>query len=235
MIQILGRYLTPLLLLCLAAIIGVGSLGYSPAATGLDASDLFSRGLLEGYNTMDLIAAFFFTASIIQVYCGGEGTMRRRLGLIFRASIVGVVLLGSVYVGLVYLASLHGPALAGVPKEQLLAEVAKLALGSQLGVVAAIAICLACLTTSVALTSVYADFISHTVFSVERRLASAVVGTQLVIFGMSLAGLAGITAVTAPALQVCYPILILLVLVHALRGAIQRVFGGSTQDLPVID
>lgn len=222
MIQILGRWLTPSLLICLAAIIGVGLIGHVPASTGWSSSDLFVRGLLEGYNTMDLIAAFFFAASIIQVYCKSDADPRSRLRLILKASAVGVFLLGAVYVGLVYLAASHGPALAGIPKEQLLAAIAKMTLGSEFGVVAAVAISLACLTTSVALTSVYADFISQAYCKVDRRLPSAVIGTLVSFFVMSLFGLSGITAVTAPALQVCYPILICLVLLHGLLGLLRQ-------------
>ncbi|MCB1135163.1 MAG: branched-chain amino acid transport system II carrier protein [Chlamydiia bacterium] len=214
MIQILGKYLTPALLLCLGAIIVQGSIGQLPVESIASSSGMMMNGVLEGYNTMDLIAAFFFSASIIQVYCPKGEDTSSRLRFVLKAGMIGVTLLAAVYVGLVYLAAVHSMSLAAVPKEQLLAVLAKITLGPQLGIIAAVAIVLACFTTSVALTSVYADFISQRILKVERRLPSSVWFTLLASFAMSLMGLTGITAVTAPVLNVCYPLLLGIIVIH---------------------
>jgi len=215
MIQILGKYLTPALLLCLSAVIVQGVLWPAPISSFTAPKGMFVEGLLEGYNTMDLIAAFFFSASLIPAYCSEKEIMGEHLRFVLTADIIRLSRLAAVYIGLVYVAALHGPGLASVPKEQLLAVLARMTLGPQLGVIAAIAICLACFTTSVALTSVYADFLSLRVAGSKTRLALSIYVTLGASFGMSLMGLTGITAVTAPVLQVCYPILLGILFIHA--------------------
>jgi LIVCS family branched-chain amino acid:cation transporter len=100
--------------------------------------------------------------------------------------------------------------LEGVAKEQLLAFIARSVLGQQMGIIAAVAISLACFTTSVALSIVYCDFLKREFFKGHNTLP--ILLTLLSSYVMSIFGLEGITFVTAPALQVCYPALLILIL-----------------------
>jgi len=218
MLEILGRFLTPLLLCCLALIIFMGlQLPSNLAHSSFSHTELFSRGLKEGYNTMDLIASFFFSASIIDILRKSSHDENASLKKALKASAIGILILGAVYIGMISLAALHTVSLQGVPKDQLLVHIAKTVLGSHLGVIAALAIFLACFTTSVALVSVYADFISEKVFRSPAKYTLAIILTQIVSFGMSIFGLQGITFVTEPILQIFYPLLIVLIFVNVGR------------------
>lgn len=67
-LTLLGWILTPLLLACLITIICVGFFTDSlPVSTENNGLELFWHGLIEGYNTMDLLAAFFFSSTIIAI------------------------------------------------------------------------------------------------------------------------------------------------------------------------
>lgn len=213
LLDLLGYILTPLLLACLAAIVfgGMGS-GFGLGASEISATESLKTGLIEGYNTMDLIAALFFSASIIGLLRDSEDCERAALIKASKACAIGTLLLGIVYVGLMGLAAHHAPHLVDVPKERLIAEVARLGLGDQFGVIAAAAVSLACFTTSVALVLVYANFLREHKLS---RWPLAV--TLLASYAMSTFGLNGITALTAPLLQAFYPLLILTIAIYFLR------------------
>ncbi len=215
MLDILGYVLTPLLLACLSMIIFKGvSIQDAFAMPSGEGMEYFYQGLLEGYNTMDLIAAFFFSASVIDILQKTSHEKMRPLWITFKACVVGISLLGVVYVSLIALAGAHADMLQTVPKDQMLAYIAKDVLGPQMGMIAVVAIFLACLTTSVALVVVYAEFLSKTLFKKYESETGAKISSLLITFIMSLAGLKGITMVTAPVLEIFYPFLIGMIIVN---------------------
>jgi LIVCS family branched-chain amino acid:cation transporter len=161
---------------------------------------------------MDLIAAFFFSASIIGIIKASSGDEKSALTKAVKASIIGVATLGIVYIGLITVAASHAGILENIPKDQLMMEVAKNLLGAKVSIIAAIAIILACFTTSVALVVVYADFIQNLLPAKKRSASLALVITMGITFLMSLLGLEGITAFTEPLLQIFYPMLLGLLL-----------------------
>ena len=210
MLDILGYILTPALLLCIAVIVFMGLKNASGLElSSFSGSEMLVRGMKEGYNTMDLIASFFFTSSIISILKKEDENENKILKTMLHSSVIGVLLLGIVYVGLILTAAQHAPHLAGVPKVQLLVHVANTSLGADWGVVAALAVTLACFTTSVALASVYIDFLKEQVFKGRQWVSLAV--TLVVTFVMSIFGLEGISFVTEPVLQIFYPLLFILI------------------------
>jgi len=218
MLDILGYVLTPLLLLCLGLIIvfGVDFSAISPHSS-MHSYESFFRGLQEGYNTMDLIASFFFSASVIEILRRSSHNESLSLSITLKASLVGAFLLGVVYIGLIGLAASQVAILQSVPKDQLLVTIAHAVLGAKLGVISSVAVLLACFTTSVALATVFADFLAEKVFNDEAKYPLALTITQIVTFGMSITGLQGISFVTGPILQVFYPILMVLIVFNVGR------------------
>lgn len=218
-LDVLGYILTPLLLLCLATLIikGINFESLAPASLSSESLPYIFRGLSEGYNTMDLIASFFFSASIIDILRRTSNDEARSLSTTLKASLVGASLLSIVYIGLICLAVSHGEALYTIPKEQLLVHIAKDILGSQLGIIASVAVVLACFTTSVALATVFANFLAERVFGGRDHYPTALFITQSLTFVMSITGLQGITAVTEPILQLFYPMLMIMIAINLTR------------------
>lgn len=217
--DLLGYVLTPILLTCLGITIFRGvalSPGFPPAELGPLA--VMKDGMLEGYNTMDLIASFFFSSTIIgvlkQTIAEDSRSRSCPLSMALKACFIGILILGSVYIGLIGVAAANASILQGVPKDELLAFLAKTLLGARLRAVATLAIALACMTTSIALVIVYADFVRHKLFSDRISYIQAVVLTIVVSFGMSIFGFQGITNLTQPILAVFYPFLIFLMAVN---------------------
>jgi LIVCS family branched-chain amino acid:cation transporter len=218
MIEILGKVLTPLLLLCIALIVALGFYTAPPIEMShFTSGEMFKRGLLEGYNTMDMIASIFFSVSIINILRKSFATQSETLIHTFKSCVVGIVLLGVVYLGLISLAATHSVTLEAVSKDQLFVHVAKSILGPELGFLAAVAVVLACLTTSVALVVVYADFLTEHVFQDAKYQRLSLALTLACTFAMSIFGLSGITSVTEPLLQIFYPTLLILILINVPR------------------
>jgi LIVCS family branched-chain amino acid:cation transporter len=216
-INILGKILTPWLLLILAVVFVKGLMGTEGLASTTHTSpDVFKVGLSEGYNTQDLVAAFFFSSSIIAILTRrGEVDAvkddRPMLRLALRSSVIGIVILAVVYLGLLYLGAAHAPVLEGISKDHLLPSLVRMLLGEQLGFVAALAISLACLTTSVALALVFTDFLRVRIFKEKISHAWALGITSMLTYATSLLGFAGISSILSTAMEIFYPLLIVLI------------------------
>ncbi len=219
-ISLLGRVLTPTLLIILGVLLVIGfSNSQGLGATQHTALAVFGEALGEGYNTQDLIAAFFFSASIIGILTHrGESEPvkddRPALKLALHSSIIGIVVLGVVYMALLYLGAAHAPVLKGISKDLLLPTLVRMLLGNHLGFIAALAIALACVSTSVALALVFADFLRFSVFREKLSHPVTLAITCAITFGMSLLGFAGISAILNTAMEYMYPFLIAMIILN---------------------
>ncbi|KAF3361531.1 putative branched-chain amino acid transport system II carrier protein [Chlamydiales bacterium STE3] len=216
LLKLLGWVLTPFLLVSLATIIVMG-LFTPPTSLQLvneSSKKLFWHGLKEGYNTMDLLAAFFFSSTILS-------TLRLRvieqgcfnaspIKIALSASIVGAALLAAVYLGFSYLAAFHGADLHLTAKDEILAAITFKIAGPHAGILVCLTIALACLTTAIALISAFTDFIHKEVLSTKISYQSTLIASLLITFFISTFEFSGISAFLSPILQTCYPGLIVL-------------------------
>lgn len=216
-IDLLGYLLTPLLLLSLCIIIIKGWIGHpAPQPVEISGAQAFLVGLLEGYNTLDLMAAMFFAtvvvASLKLHFAGEERREHRRLvaAIALRASLVAGLLLGLIYIGLSYAAAYYAPHLNEVDGAQLLGVLAFHLLGPHAGWVANSAVALTCLTTAVALAAVFADFLQHEITKGRIGYFRSLIITLVVTFFMSYLRFSGIVKFVAPVAVALYPALITL-------------------------
>jgi LIVCS family branched-chain amino acid:cation transporter len=224
-LDILGKVITPLLLICIGLIFFKGVISLPEADPAEFTGSFFLLGLSEGYNTMDLIASFFFSASVIHLLTQeNKGSLAKTLPLVFKSSVLGISILGSVYVCLILLSAHFAPFLQGIPKDQILATLAQHILGPVWSVAAIAAIFLACFSTSIALILAYTDFLHEEIFLQKINPNAAMALALAVSFVMSLFGLQGITTVTAPVLKLGYPILIGLIAYNLGKMAFQKRF-----------
>lgn len=234
MLTLLGWVLTPILLCSLVLIIIVG-LMTAPEAPTVEKSSLsmFLHGLSEGYNTMDLLAAFFFSSTIINILRSriktGQEHSNEYLRTAFQASIVGACLLTAIYVGFSYIASFHATSLTAIGKDELLATITMKIAGSYGGLLVCVAIAFACLTTAIALVSAFTDFINTEIFHGKIRYEITLIGTLLLTFFFSTFEFTGISAFLWPILQICYPGLIVLTVLNIAN----RMTGFVTLKVPV--
>ena len=218
LVSLLGTVLTPVLLIALAIILGKGAFGEaSQVDTAHTVSMAFSHGLLEGYQTMDLLAAFFFGAVVVRHLrrilpaAVDEATV---LKITFNACVVGATLLAVIYVGFVYLGSHYAGILGGVNVEQYLGTIATHTLGTYAGLVVCVAVILACLTTAVVLVSVFTEFFQEKIVCNKVSYVTSAVLTLVASFCVSTLKFSGIAAFIGPILEATYPGLILLTILN---------------------
>lgn len=225
--DILGKVLTPILLVLLGMIIvkGFMTAGDEVLVMPVTSGEAFQFGLLEGYNTMDLIASFFFATVVVHLLRDAEkeGKLEKPLNLLLRASVFGMAVLGIVYIGLIAVAALHAPFLREtvVSNDFLLPTLTHHVI-PQFAVISTFAVVLACLTTSMALLMVYAEFLEEVVFRNKVSNLSMLLLTSAIIFGMSILGFKGIMSISGPAFQIFYPCLILLLFINGIRKLRER-------------
>lgn len=215
-LEILGYMLTPMLILCLSSIIFIGFLIPSEVLTNQTSSlSMFLHGLKEGYNTMDLLAAFFFSSAIISILKGknrenGNGYLE----LMLRSSLIGGILLALVYIGFSSISSFHNGGLELTSKDELLTALTLKIAGPYANLLVCLTVTLACLTTAIALISAFSDFAQKMVFLEKISYETTLTGALLITFAISTLQFTGISAFLDPILQICYPGLIVLTLLN---------------------
>ncbi|MGZ3633613.1 MAG: branched-chain amino acid transport system II carrier protein [Parachlamydiaceae bacterium] len=215
-VDILGYILTPFLLISLGIII-VKGLIYSPSAptSPIPAFKVFMEGLKQGYQTMDLLGAFFFSSVVLvclrkDLPAEQMNNTPLLLRLTLNASYIGAALLSLVYVGFSYLAAFHSEQLVGVQTDTLISKIAQIVLGEQAGVIVCIAVALACLTTAIALAAVFAEYMHEDITCFKVGYSTCLIATLICTYFISTLNFTVIIAKLAPVLKVCYPALIVL-------------------------
>lgn len=219
-VPILGKLLTPWLLLGVASVVIFGLyLAPLPGESVLSNAESLLTGIFQGYQTMDLLAAFFFSAAIVE-YLQQHPFIQQNPGTIIqvstRASLIAASLLALIYVGFVALGSKYSLALANTPPEQMLISISKLSLGAIALPIIATTICLACLTTAAVLGMQFAEFVSAEITDNKLKRKPAIILTFLLGYFISLTGFSSLTAFLGQILGIVYPALIVLAIANIL-------------------
>ncbi len=132
MIKILGKWMSPILLTTLITLITIAIIKAPEPADQATRSVAFMNGFTTGYQTMDLFAAFFFSALIFTQIQQSLPQANTRQIILFavKSSILGASLLALIYLGLVFLGSHYSFLIQDVTPELMLPSIAKHAIGS---------------------------------------------------------------------------------------------------------
>lgn len=212
LLPILGYILSPMLIICLLFIIFQGGSSTLPLSeSDFSAWSSFSLGLSTGYDTMDLIAAIYLSSGIwtmVQIYSKDNSPLILKTTL--KAGTLGCIFLGLIYYGLVHAAARFSPFLQNVPPEQLMTHLANLTLGPTMGLIANLAIALACLTTVISLAMTISDIACKEIFQGRPIYTTAISINLIITAGMANLGFGAIMHIIHPFLTVCYPMIICL-------------------------
>ena len=221
LLDAVGKVLTPVLALLLA-ILGIAVLvapqGGVPAVSPDYMRYPMVKGLLEGYNTMDTFGALMFGMLIIDVLKSrGIASVSQQTRYLAVASVIAAIGLALVYIALFRLGGTAGGVIANPQNggEVVAAYVAQL-FGPMGSVVLAGIVGLACLTTSVGLTSACADFF-HTLWPrFSYKQCAAVIAILCAI--VANVGLKQLLVISIPVLVAIYPVAVALVAVTFMRN-----------------
>ena len=221
LIGLLGVVLTPILLISLVCLFYLGATsGATSALTHTSASSSLLTGLLDGYNTMDLIAAFLFATVVLPHFqkdvdtSPSEDKKKALFKKMFFSSIIAAALLLFTYIGLCFISVYHSESVGAIRSEELLGAIAVKLLGPAGGCIAAIAIITACLTTAITLSLIFADYLRKDLCKEKIHPLAALAITLFITTCIANLGFNGISAFLGPILQICYPGLIVLTILN---------------------
>ncbi|MRX72753.1 branched-chain amino acid transport system II carrier protein [Bacillus lacus] len=215
----IGKILTPALLAVLALLMfkafatpmGTFQPTQEPYTEGA-----FFTGFLEGYLTMDTIAALVFGIVIVTAIKERGVTSRKAIaGATVKAGLVAAAGMAAVYLSLAYLGATSVESIGYSENGAVILSNSATYLYGSLGTaVLSLAITFACLTTSVGLVSACGNYFSKILPSISYRTVILIV----TIFGAVIAniGLTQLIAFSLPILVAIYPLAIVLILLSFL-------------------
>lgn len=210
--DILGKFLTPIILLILSliTILGItGDLG-TPVQSTISGNPL-SYGFISGYQTMDALASVLFGVIIISGLEGKGITDKNEQKLFLsNAGFIAAIGLGFIYLSLIYLGA-QISSIKGLTTAQTTLTLAQLTLGNIGKIAFGICVAAACLTTSVGLVALASDW-----FSKLTKISYKKIAISMCLFStvLSVAGLDYIISLSIPVLVILYPVTIVLILLN---------------------
>ncbi len=211
-VDLIGKFLTPLLLISLLImiIVGVSSPIGQIKEINLNVGKIFSDSMLEGYNTMDALAALAFTPIIVESVIN-KGYKNELLKKTIQASLIAVLGLAFVYISLTFLGASVSTSINTDSRVTLLNYIAEKVLGNKGKFVLIVAIIMACFTTSIGLISSISNIFSEfTKDKVSYKFFAIIIA--LVSLLLSALGVESIIRLTGPFLQFVYPLAVILVI-----------------------
>lgn len=222
-VDIVGKILTPALLIGLLAVIARGvlhPLGEVPARTLVENVPI--NGVKAGYQTMDVLAALVFGGIILKsAQSKGYGDPKERFRVVAGAAAIAGAALFAVYMGLTYLGVTTGDQFGRwVNRTFLVTHIVRSLLGQAGTVIFAVVVALACVTTAVALVSSAADFFSELS---GGRASYQVLAVVICVFSavVSNFGLDQIIAIASPVLDLVYPPALTLIVLTSFGGGLR--------------
>lgn len=215
----MGKVLTPTLLL-LILIMFIGSLcrplgNYGPALGNYGTSP-FVHGFLDGYLTMDTIAALNFGIVIaLAIKSKGVEDKKVLISTSIKAGMIAGSLLVLIYSILAHLGAASGGRFGGTENgAQTLTNVTTYIFGKPGAVLLALIFTLACLTTSVGLITSCSQYFSTLTKKISyKNWVRIITLSSMILANM---GLTKILAVSVPILNAIYPIAIMLIVLAML-------------------
>ncbi|WP_203361470.1 branched-chain amino acid transport system II carrier protein [Bacillus sp. REN10] len=211
----IGKVLTPLLLLVLTILVGksfISPMGeIQPPHKDYVSAPVF-KGFIEGYLTMDTIAALVFGIVVISAIMDKGVTEEKQIAKVcIQAGVIAAAGLALVYLSLSFIGATSTEAI-GLQENggAILSKAATYLYGEAGTVILALAIFFACITTSVGLVSATAQYFSR----LSSKLSYSRLVVILSIFSMAIAnaGLTKLIAISLPVLIMIYPLAIVMLL-----------------------
>jgi len=221
----IGKVLTPVLFLVIGALAVksiVSPMGDTGQAQGDFATDAFFRSFVEGYLTMDVIAALVFGIVVINAL-KAEGVTESRAvmkAMVF-AGVVAATGLALVYISLGYIGATSVDVIGLQDNGGAVLALASTVLYGPYGtMILAMTIIFACLTTSIGLVSACAQYFEH---AFPRNSYK----TYVFIFAgfsatIANVGLTQLISISIPVLLTIYPLAIVLMLMSFIDKSFGR-------------
>ena len=228
-VSIIGRWLSPAILLILIAIIGLTIFDADRSLQLTDTVQPFSLGLLEGYQTFDAIGAVVVGAVIIisMQLNDPDSTYEQNKIQIAQSGWLAGGALFLVYAGLILTGALWLDNFdSDISRTSLLTAIGAETLGTATNLFLSILIALACFTTAVGIVTGASDFAKGRLRNSKKAYVLTAVISCILGILMGQFNVGYIILVALPALLLVYPVTIALILLNNLpeNRATNRIF-----------
>ena len=223
-VDIIGKFLTPFLILALVVIIvkGIISPLGAPAETA-KINSVLGKGLIDGYQTMDCFVSLAVgSVLLLTLKNKGYSEPKQQIKMLFKSGLIACTTLGLIYGGLTYLgATVSAKYGLDVEQSQIIVNVTQNLLGNAGKVALGLASFLACLTTSIGLTSASGEYLVNIT---KGKIKYSTFILCICLFGTvtAIIGVSGIVKIGAPILAVVYPPTIILIILAFFKDKIKN-------------
>jgi len=232
MVDYMGQWITPALLLSIVVLCVTGFVKLNQPLTiptvNYQSASLF-KGFIDGYSTMDALAALAFGIVILNILKQKGITEKRQLSAYtMKTAIVAGTALALVYLAIGLLGAKMGPYGTFDNGTSLLSSASALVLGNGGTILLGIIFTLACFTTCVGLTISCGEYFSEIAPKLSYRFVVTVV--TIASFLIANLGLNQIIAISVPFLVMAYPLTIVLITLaffHRCFGGSHKVYAGA--------
>ena len=236
-VNLLGYVISPILLVSLVTVIVKGLFTAEKAVEVTKAPlQIFKDSMLVGYGTLDLLGTIFFASIIITIMINKmyqdrcDNICLKKLAVFgLKAGAIGVSLLAIVYFGMSFLGAYHGHGI--VDNGQAFKEIVFKIIGRYGAAILGIAALMACLSTSIGLSAVGAEYIQKDIFKKRISYVTALLIVLIASIPLSTYGLNKVLEITGgPLVVIGYPVLITLTLCNILY----KLFGFAYVKTPIL-
>ena len=234
-LNIIGKFLTPLIVIMLLLVIGIGLYNSSLANPATFDTPIVS-GILEGYQTFDAIGAIVVGAFIIvslKFKTIDIEAYEAKKSLIRKAGLIAGLGLFVIYSGLISVGAYYGTEISvdtsldnDIQRANLLRSISISALGTFGNTVLSVLISLACFTTAVGIVAGTSDYFRSLFSSSNKVYIITAIIACIAGVGVGQLDFYSIIVIAYPVLLFIYPITIVLIILNVLpqRSATPLVF-----------
>ncbi len=217
-IGLIGKFLTPIIVVILLIIIGIALFSTAEISTASIFSTPFVDGLLEGYQTFDAIGGVVVGALIIvSLNYTSHRTFAEKRNLIRKAGFIAGTGLLLIYGGLILSGAVLSSSFAEeASRTDILRSLSEQTLGNLGASFLSVLVALACFTTAVGIVTGTSDYIKDVCKNSQKAYTiTAIVACLIGVFvGSYQVDL--IIAIAVPALMFLYPITIILIVLNTI-------------------
>lgn len=225
LIDNVGKIIAPILLLLLV-VVGIGVMVSPQGEIGLAqqeyATSPFAKGFLDGYMTMDALAALMFGLLIIHALRNkGINDSSKQFNYLAIAGLIAGAGLALVYIALFYLgATSHLVTPTPDNGGQIFTEYVAAIFGPVGQLVLAAVVSLACLTTAIGGISAFGDYINDLKPTIPYRKIVVVAAVSCLV--IANVGLSQLISLSIPILMAVYPVAIALILLTLIADRLRN-------------
>jgi LIVCS family branched-chain amino acid:cation transporter len=217
-IDLIGKFLTPLIILILLIIIFLGVFSSPESINPSTFKSPLVIGLLEGYQTYGAIGSIVVGGVvIISINLKGESTKEEKKEIIRKSAFVAGTGLFMMYTGLIIIGAYYNTLFdANITRTSLLSGLSIKTLGNLGTSFLSVLVALACFTTAVGIVTGVSDYFKG-LFK-ESQLVYTITAIISCVFGVLVGSyeVGFIIEIAIPALMFIYPITIILILLNVL-------------------